>query len=88
MEWISVKDRLPKDYEDVLIYSYQDGVGTGYFNSEDVLFYSEDGESFTCGSDGWWDNYPEERKDTISHWAPLPSSPSPKEWKQPTSTYP
>jgi hypothetical protein len=60
MNWISVKDRLPDDYSDVLVYDYD---GMQY----DIGWYDFEGYK------GWVNTNME---DSITHWMPLPEPPS------------
>ncbi|KKK78220.1 hypothetical protein LCGC14_2845770 [marine sediment metagenome] len=60
-EWISVKDRLPKNDDEVLVYHKSkniDDIGTAYFKI-----------------DMWhWDDYT--ILENVSHWQPLPPPPT------------
>jgi len=63
MEWISVKDRLPREPENYLVYddiSERIGIREYYSNG----FYSIDSD----GEDGL-------HTDNITHWQPLPEPP-------------
>ena len=54
--WISVKDRLPEDYKEVLAYDSE--------HKEIVIaFYDSESEEWTYGN--WYDG-------EITHWQPLP----------------
>ena len=59
-EWISVKDRLPKHEENVLL-CFGKFMGVGYYDEVDQSFYdAEDDYRFV---------------DDVTHWMPLPSPP-------------
>ncbi|MBR1749926.1 MAG: DUF551 domain-containing protein [Ruminococcus sp.] len=61
-EWISVKDRLPEDGEEVLIYSTT--------NEISMCYYDEDTHRFNVvDSDLYWNEI------SVTHWAPLPEPP-------------
>jgi len=60
MEWISVKDRLPKD--EVIAIGYQNETIIGYVSGDD-----ENG--FSCENDGCV-------LDNVTHWMPLPEPPN------------
>lgn len=60
MNWISVKDRLPKGYRDVLV-RYKNASGYRI----DITFYCDKSE---YGS-GWY------LPANITHWMPLPEPP-------------
>jgi len=65
MEWISVKDRLPKEYTYCLIYCPQ-----SFPKNIRVLsasFY-EDDKTFHCDAN-------EEIHEDVTHWMPLPEPP-------------
>jgi hypothetical protein len=80
MDWISVKDRLPEQYEDcncdnssnhVLIYTECEDIQIGYL----VTFTDPDYED--CGESGWFifqiaDDHPITE---VTHWMPLPGAP-------------
>lgn len=76
MEWISVKDRLPPDDEDVLVYHLDDKhITVGYFNSDNVKSYIEsDGNTFYIDN-GWETEIPWAPKGSVTHWMPLPKPP-------------
>ncbi|HLX54267.1 MAG TPA: DUF551 domain-containing protein [Aquella sp.] len=59
-EWISVKDMLPKDDEEVLIF-WEEFISKGY-NS------GEDGDQYWIGSERGCDL-------PVTHWQPLPLPP-------------
>lgn len=59
MEWISIRDRLPEQGEDVLLF---DG-GQIYFG-----YYSEISDKFILGDD-------KVDISDFTHWMPLPASP-------------
>lgn len=63
INWISVKDRLPRHHQDVLCYHNANGLLCGY--------YSEPlgGEFVVCG------NIYKIDSGTITHWMPLPEPP-------------
>lgn len=63
MEWISVKDRLPEDIINVLIYNPELEGGV------DVAFYDIN-ENEWCGLSSY-------RLIGITHWMPLPEPPKP-----------
>ncbi len=75
-EWISVKDRLPKDGEDVLVYHAADlHITVGYFESANVQYYLEsDGSRFYTDS-GWETEIPWAQKGGVTHWCELPNAP-------------
>lgn len=57
--WISVKDRLPEEYKEVLAYDSE--------HKEIVIaFYDSESEEWTYGN--WYDG-------EITHWQPLPELP-------------
>jgi hypothetical protein len=76
MEWISVKERLPDDDQDVLVYHLHDAhVTVGYFEKDNVSFYIEsDGGKFYT-DDGWETEIPWAQKGGVTHWMPLPEKP-------------
>ncbi len=63
MSWISVKDRLPRKYKAVLIYTAR-GVVTS------AGYYGERG-----GSPCWQCYYDTTRIDEVTHWMPFPKPP-------------
>ena len=68
-EWINVKNQLPLDSKNVLIYSKNQGVGYGWYTTEEGWYYCY--------------NYDNEfihiSENDITHWMPLPESPNPNE---------
>lgn len=60
-KWISVKDSLPIDDEDVLVYNCEDGISTGYFNKQEFR--------------GWSTHYEWVPYMSPTHWMPLPEPP-------------
>lgn len=76
MKWISVKDRLPEDGEDVLVYYADDfHITVGYFESNNVRYYIESDGSKFCTYDGWETEIPWAPKGRVTHWMPLPEAP-------------
>lgn len=64
-EWISVKDRMPKPYADVLVY------GTTHTYGREHTFMRQ---SYYCGDDdGYF--FCEDTDTSVSHWMPLPEPP-------------
>ena len=64
-QWISVKDRMPKPYVDVLVY------GTTHTYGREHTFMKE---SYYCGDDdGYF--FCEDTDTSVSHWMPLPPPP-------------
>lgn len=79
MEWVSVKDKLPENDEDVLVYHLEDDhITVGYFESENVSYYIQsDGSKFYTYS-GWETEIPWAQKGEVTHWMPLPDKPKRK----------
>lgn len=84
MEWISVKDRLPENGEDVLVYHAEDfHITVGYF--EFAAYWFGDIEKYQVG--GWKSCYycggssyvsfltKNYTTKIITHWMPLPVPP-------------
>lgn len=70
-EWISVKDRLPEAETEVLVYH-----GSAYNQVCNVYVY--------LGGNEWMDGYCNKgytKDEDITHWMPLPASPTEKENK-------
>ena len=61
MEWISVEDKLPEEYQQVLAYYYGDVYVLAYYDGG-FKDFDEQG-------------YPDEPFEDISHWMPLPEPP-------------
>ncbi len=76
MEWISVKDRLPDDDEDVLVYhEYDFHISVGCFCRDNIHYYIEtDGSKFYTDT-GWESEIPWAQKGGVTHWMPLPQPP-------------
>ena len=70
MEWISVKDRLPRYNTPVLV--YRPGMASKILVDEYQGYYSET-------YDEWYEEWAlygrHNGKDVITHWMPLPESP-------------
>ncbi len=75
-EWINVKDSLPKDGQDCLVYHWEDShITVGYFESYNVRYYIEaDGSKFYTNH-GWETEIPWAQKGGVTHWMPLPEPP-------------
>ena len=75
-EWISVKERLPSNDDDVLVYHDRDHhISVGYFEKDNVSYYhEEDGSKFYTDS-GWETEIPWAQKGGVTHWMPLPQPP-------------
>lgn len=65
MDWISVKDRLPENDEDVLVYNSESGIYMSTFYKRRVSSYDSGWDS--CCECGYY-------KDP-THWIPLPKAP-------------
>lgn len=78
-EWISVKDRLPENGQDVLVYHADDfHITVGDFERDNVRYYiEEDGSKFYTNS-GWDTEIPWAQKGCVTHWMPLPNPPEGK----------
>lgn len=61
MEWISVKDRLPQKYSNVLIYTSFGYVTNGMWVPYKNIFVYDRGYEL--------------EKDEVTHWMPLPEPP-------------
>jgi hypothetical protein len=76
-EWISVNDRLPEDYEYVLVYAKTPGTSQPcpisfarqYKRNWEMLNLSSECNSVACGDMAWFMS-----EDEITHWMPLPKS--------------
>jgi hypothetical protein len=73
MEWVSVKDRLPKYDVEVLAYDPEFGGGEiGLFRLE-VDFKIKEGKWWSLYPGCWGNDY------HITHWMPLPELPTKEE---------
>ena len=77
MEWISVKDRMPDDYQYCLVYAKREGtdercpISIGRYEIDEWALLFE-GENNACaGGDLTW----EMDADEITHWMSLPEPP-------------
>lgn len=59
VKWISVKDRLPDDCVEVLVYDTDCGIVIGWYNKKDDIFVAEFMNEL----------------DAVTHWMPLPEPP-------------
>jgi hypothetical protein len=75
MEWISVKDRLPENTDDVLCYFPRDGITVGYYDSTQFRRFKNREGIFEVTDTGWQDNFPWAVRSSCSHWMPLPNAP-------------
>lgn len=75
-DWINVKDRLPQDGVDVLVYHKDDFyITVGYFESCNVSYYIESDGSIFYTDSGWETDIPWAQKGGVTHWMPLPEAP-------------
>ncbi len=73
MEWISVKDRLPENFKDVLIYDTYDGYIVAAYQviCENGRWYMS-----IALNEGWLiNNCCEPDLKNVTHWMPLPQEP-------------
>ena len=71
-EWISVKDRLPEEFDDVLIVTVSGRISIAYlhsYNKENIIDYKN--WAITDSEEG--NTIPFVR---VTHWMPLPKSPN------------
>ena len=70
MEWINVKDRLPKDEVPVLV---------AYIGINDRKLYADGMANIRYGGWCWYEDYYGDNDEkvavTITHWMPLPEPP-------------
>jgi hypothetical protein len=59
MEWINVKDKMPKDYDSVLIYDQRVEMAVGYWNKLFAKWYGT--QTLILRE--------------VTHWRPLPEPP-------------
>lgn len=77
-EWINVKDRLPDNYQYVLVCAIMEGtnepcpisIGRWEIHWWKILFDQTEGEASACGDLSWWIDCA-----YITHWMPLPELP-------------
>ena len=73
MEWISIKDRLPEDNQNVLFIEKDSQVPiSGWFDKKETNKHQQWNEHCNCGG------YEREDKlyqQEVTHWMPLPSPP-------------
>lgn len=74
-EWISVKDRLPENDDDVLGFYPRDGITVCFYSSDNVTSYVKSDGSIFFTNDGWEHNFAWAMKSFITHWMPLPKTP-------------
>lgn len=65
--WISCKERMPDDYERVLVALMYDEVNIGVYNAK-ISQWEIDGLFYSGGKLDW-----------VSHWKPLPEPPEEEE---------
>ena len=83
LEWVSIKDKLPEDYQYVLVYGTAKATGepcpisiARCFKGEwEMLNHSEESNSVACGDLTWYMS-----EDEITHWVDLPLPPD-RMWK-------
>jgi hypothetical protein len=74
-EWISVKDKLPENDVEVLVFNPKDGITIGEFDSDRVSGYVESDGSYFCVNSGWSIQYDWAPYMSPTHWMPLPKEP-------------
>lgn len=77
MEWIRVKDKLPYDYEYVLVFSKKEGtepsplsIARQFKGKWEMMNTEEQSNAVACGDLTWG-----MEADEITHWMPLPEPP-------------
>ena len=75
--WISVKDKLPDNDNDVLVYhALDDHITVGFFEKDNISFYIESDGSKFYTDDGWETEIPWGQKGKVTHWTHLPNPPT------------
>jgi len=75
MSWISVKERLPENDDEVLCYYTMDGITVGFYSKEEFSSFIEKDFSVCITCDGWNDNFSWARTGECTHWMTLPEPP-------------
>ena len=70
-EWISVKEKLPEEGQDVIIAIFDTAKKTYQMMSDSLTFYRNKWV--------WWTNDPIGNNQDITHWQPLPEPPKKEE---------
>lgn len=71
-EWISVKDKLPKENGTYIVYTHDGNSATGWIWYDDVVVVAE----YTFGIWWWCENGNDfDITNNVTHWMPLPDPP-------------
>ena len=73
-EWVDVKDRLPEENKDVLVFTELGKMAIGFYGGNNIYWYLYVGDN----SEGGYELYGEK----ITHWAQLPKPPEGFEYRE------
>lgn len=73
-EWVSVKDRLPEENKDVLVFTELGKMAIGFYGGNNIYWYLYIGDN---GEGGY-----ELNGEKITHWAQLPKPPEGFEYRE------